>query len=117
MIGAALTAFGDLLSPGFRMIVLRALGLTLALFVALVAAATYAFGYFVELQWGWAETAAQWGLGLVTVAGLFFLIVPVSAIFAFCRRCVTTASARNFATARSSAFCARNAATWSTTVL
>lgn len=82
MIGAAFTAFNDLVSPGFRSIVLRAIGLTLALFVGLVVAIEVVFGYLVEFKWPWAETAAQWGLGLLVVAGLFFLIVPVSAIFA-----------------------------------
>ena len=82
MIGAAFTAFNDLLSPGFRSIVMRAIGLTLALFVALVVAVEVLFGYLVEFKWPWAETVAQWGLGLAAVAGLFFLIVPVSAVFA-----------------------------------
>ena len=82
MIGAALTAFADLTAPGFRAIVLKAIGLTIALFLGLVIAMEYALGSLLVLQWSWLETAAQWGAGLVLVAGLFFLIVPVSAIFA-----------------------------------
>ena len=82
MISAAITAFADLTAPGFRAIVLKAIGLTIALFIGGVVAVEYALSYLLVLKWSWLETVAQWGAGLALIAGLFFLIVPVTAIFA-----------------------------------
>jgi CysZ protein len=82
MVSSALLALGDLLSADFRSIVLRAVGLTLALFVALFFIVQMAIATLVLLPWPWAETMLAVGTGLVLLVAFFFLMAPVAAVFA-----------------------------------
>ena len=82
MVNSALLALGDLLSADFRSIVLRAVGLTLALFVALFFIVQMAIATLVLLPWPWAETMLAVGTGLVLLVAFFFLMAPVAAVFA-----------------------------------
>jgi CysZ protein len=82
MIKAALTALADLVSPDFRSILLKAIGLAVLLLIAVVAGAVILLDMLKLAPWGWGngiiEVAA--GLGLTVLA--FFMIAPVTALFA-----------------------------------
>lgn len=82
MIRAAFKALQDLLSPEFRGILFKALGLTLLLFVAVFIAVEVVLSSLTLVPWGWADNviAVVAGLGLLVV--FFFLATPVTAMFA-----------------------------------
>ena len=82
MISAAFKALGDLVSPEFRSILWKAIGLTLLLFVLLFAGIEALFWFLTFLPWPWFETllALVAGLGLLVL--FFFLMAPVTALFA-----------------------------------
>ncbi len=82
MLKAAFLAIGDLVSREFRSVLLKAIGLTLALFVAIMVAAQLGLGQLALLPWGWADTAMQVGAGLLMLAAFFFMMSPVTAMFA-----------------------------------
>ena len=82
MLKAAALALGDLTSRDFRSVLLKSVGLTLALFIAILVGVELALGQLTLLPWGWADTAAQIGAGLLLVAAFFFMMSPVTAIFA-----------------------------------
>jgi CysZ protein len=82
MIDAAALAVRDMLSPPFRGVFWRSLGLTLALLAALWAALQWLLARWIALPWDWADTtfAVLTGIGLVVLLG--FLVAPVAALFA-----------------------------------
>jgi CysZ protein len=82
MIKAAFKALGDLLSPEFRSIFWRAIGLTLLMFVAVFAAVQAAFYFLTFFPYPWVETIAAIGAGLGLLVAFFFLMAPVTAVFA-----------------------------------
>ena len=82
MISAAFKALGDLLSKEFRTILLKAIGLTLALFVAILLGVEILLSYLSLIPLPWAETLAAIGAGLVLLVAFFFMMSPVIAIFA-----------------------------------
>jgi CysZ protein len=82
MLEAAVRAFHDTFSPGFRTVLWKALGLTIALFVAVMVAVQVALSMLVGFPWPWLDTVVAVAAGLGMVAGLFFLMAPVMAIFA-----------------------------------
>ena len=82
MISAAFKALGDLLSKEFRTILLKAIGLTLVLFVAILVGVEILLSYLSLIPWHWAETLAAVGAGLVLFVAFFFMMAPVTAIFA-----------------------------------
>ena len=82
MISAAFKALGDLLSKEFRTILLKAIGLTLALFVAILLGVEILLSYLSLIPLPWAETLAAIGAGLVLLVAFFFMMAPVTAIFA-----------------------------------
>lgn len=82
MIRAAFKALQDLLSPEFRGILFKALGLTLLLFLAVFVAVQILLNSLSLFSWDWVENliAVIAGLGLLVV--FFFLAAPVTAMFA-----------------------------------
>lgn len=82
MITAAFKALGDLLSRDFRAILFKAIGLTLALFIAILIGVEVLLSYLLSLPWPWAETLAGIGTFLVLLVAFFFMMAPVTAIFA-----------------------------------
>ena len=82
MITAAFKALGDLLSRDFRAILFKAIGLTLALFIAILIGVQVLLSYLLVMPWPWAETLAAIGAGLVLLVAFFFMMAPVTAIFA-----------------------------------
>lgn len=82
MISAAFKALGDLLSKEFRSVLFKAIGMTLALFVAILVAVEILLTSLMTIPWPWAETLAAIGAGLVLLVAFFFMMAPVTAIFA-----------------------------------
>ncbi len=82
MITSAFRAFGDLLSPDFRSVLLKALGLTIALFIAVLIAAEVMLLALTQFSWPWADWALGLGTGIALLFAFFFLMSPVTAAFA-----------------------------------
>jgi CysZ protein len=82
MVKALLLAFGDLFSPEFRGVLFRALGLTLALFIVVMILAQFILVTLTNFSWPWADELLGLGLGLALFVAFFFLMGPVTAIFA-----------------------------------
>lgn len=82
MITAAFKALGDLLSRDFRSILFKAIGMTLALFIAILIGVQVLLSYLLAMPWPWAETLAGIGTFLVLLVAFFFMMAPVTAIFA-----------------------------------
>ena len=82
MISAAFKALGDLLSREFHSILFKAIGLTLALFIAVLVGVEVLLAYLVAMPSSWAETLTAFGTGLVLLVAFFFMMAPVTAIFA-----------------------------------
>lgn len=82
MLSATFKALGDLLSSEFRAVLLRALGLTIALFIVLMILVQLLLVYLTQFSWPWADWVLQVGTGLALVVAFFFLMSPVTAAFA-----------------------------------
>lgn len=82
MLAAAWKALGDTVSPDSRDLLMKAVGLSFALFVAVFATVQVAISMLTLLPWPWAETVLAIGTGLAMVVAFFFLMSPVTAIFA-----------------------------------
>jgi CysZ protein len=82
MFAASFKALADVLSPDFRGVLWKAIGLSLLLFVTLFAAIEAAFWFLTLFPWPWVETIAAIGAGLGLLVLFFFLMAPVTALFA-----------------------------------
>jgi CysZ protein len=82
MTSAAFKALGDLLSADFRRVLWASIGLTLGLFVALFAIVQTLFWFLTFVPWPWVETLLAVGAGLGMLVLFFFLMAPVTAMFA-----------------------------------
>jgi CysZ protein len=82
MIRAAFLAVQDALSPEFRRVLWKALGLTILLFVGVLVAIEVTLSILVAFPWPWLETILAVATGLGVFAAFFFLIAPVTALFA-----------------------------------
>ena len=79
---SAFRAFGDLFSPEFRSVLLKALGLTIALFIAVLIITEVLIASFTHFSWPWADRLVEVGTGLALIVAFFFLMSPVTAAFA-----------------------------------
>ena len=82
MPGAALRAFRDTFSPELRQVLWKSLALTLTLFILVMVAVQVALSMLVGFPWPWLETLLAVAAGLGLTAGLFFIMAPVTAMFA-----------------------------------
>ncbi len=82
MLDAALTSFRQVLTPPFRSVLWRSLGITIAGLVVIWFGIQALFGYFIVIPWPWVETMLAIVAGLGMVIGMTFLIAPVSSIVA-----------------------------------
>lgn len=82
MLNAVLFALRDIPTPPFRAVLLKSIGLTLAL-LAVVWISTWALAdhFSAALPDGW-RTATEWLVGILLFIGLGFLVAPVTALFA-----------------------------------
>jgi CysZ protein len=98
MIQSAFRAMGDVLSPEFRGILFKALGLTLAIFIAVFIGFHMLMRSLTLVKWGWADTIIDVAAGLGLVVAFFFLMAPVTALFAglFLDRVAAIVEARHY---------------------
>ena len=82
MLKSAFRAFGDLFSPEFRSVLFKALGMTIALFIAVLVIAELLIASFTHFSWPWADRLVEVGTGLALLVAFFFLMSPVTAAFA-----------------------------------
>lgn len=82
MIKAAFTALGDVLSPDFRSVLFKAVGLAILLLIAVIAGTVFVLNMLKLAPWGWGNSIIEvvGGLGVAVLA--FFMIPPVTALFA-----------------------------------
>ena len=81
MLAAAGQAFEELFTPPFRAVMMKCVGLTLALLIGLIIAVEWSFAHFVVWP-DWIETTIQWLGGLALVAASIFLIPPATSLVA-----------------------------------
>ena len=82
MLKSAVRAFGDLFSPEFRSVLFKALGMTIALFIAVLVIAELLIASFTHFSWPWADRLVEVGTGLALLFAFFFLLSPFTAAFA-----------------------------------
>ena len=82
MLTSAFRAFGDLFSPDFRSVLFKALGLTLALFIAVLIMVEVLLTTLTHFSWRWADWVLGVGTGIALLIAFFFLMSPVAAAFA-----------------------------------
>ena len=82
MFSATFKALGDLMSADFRSVLLKAVGMTLGLFVAILVGVEVVLSSLTLIPWAWAQTLAAIGAGLGLLVAFFFMMSPVTAIFA-----------------------------------
>lgn len=81
MLAAATKALDQILTPPFRSVLLRSLGITLLLLIVIWFGIEGLIGLFV-LPWPWLETAVSILAGLGVMVGLAFLIGPITSAVA-----------------------------------
>jgi CysZ protein len=82
MLKAMFKALGDLFSPEFRAVLFKALGMTIALFIAILIVVQVLLVSLTHFSWPWADWVLQVGTGIVLLVAFFFLMSPVTAAFA-----------------------------------
>lgn len=82
MITAAYKALRDVLSAEFRTVLFRAIALAIALLAAVIAVTVYILKLLALAPWGWGNTLIEVTAGLGLAVLSFFLIPPVTALFA-----------------------------------
>ncbi len=82
MISAAQLALSQIISPPFRGVLWKSVGLTLALLAALWIIIQAVILQFLVLPFGWMETAFSVASGFGLLVGMAFLIAPVTTLFA-----------------------------------
>jgi CysZ protein len=82
MFKAFFKALNDVTSPEFRSVLWKSVGLTLALFVGVMVAVEIILSFLTLVPWPWLQTVIAIGTGLGLLAAFFFLMAPVTAMFA-----------------------------------
>lgn len=82
MIEAAGKAIGQIVTPPFRAVLWRSLGITLAVLIAAWLGLQALLGAVVALPYGWLDSAVAVLAGLGLLVGMVFLVGPVTALVA-----------------------------------
>ena len=82
MIEDAVAAFAQIFTPPFRATLLKSLGLTIALLLALWFGLDRLAASLVHVETSWLATTLAWLIGLGLVVGLAFLVAPVVSLVA-----------------------------------
>ncbi len=82
MFAAAVRSVVNMLSRPFRMIFWKSLGLTVLLFAVILTALEAAIFFLASFSWPWLETVTAVITGLGLLASFFYLMGPVTALFA-----------------------------------
>ena len=82
MFSAASRALAQIVSPPFRAVLLKSVGLTLVMLAAVWAAAYGALSYFIDAAPEGLRTLIDIVVGIGLIFGLGFLVAPVTSLFA-----------------------------------
>jgi len=82
MFSAALRAMEDVFSPQFRSVLWKSVGLTILLFFPILLGVEVLFLMLAKLPWQWLETVVSVATALSMFVALFYLMAPVTALFA-----------------------------------
>lgn len=82
MFRAAFKAFNDVTSPELRAVLWKSIALSMVLFAGLWFGIEFALSQLSLIPWAWLATALQLATGLGLFAAFFFLMAPVTALFA-----------------------------------
>lgn len=82
MITSAFKALSDMLSPSFRAVLLKSAGLSLLLFILVFLGLQGLFWFLTLVPWPWLETLLAVGASFGLLVAFFFLMAPVTALFA-----------------------------------
>ena len=82
MFKAFFNAVNDVTSPEFRSVLWKSIGLTVLLFVGILAGIETVLSFVTLVPWPWLQTTIALGTGLGLLAAFFFLVGPVIAMFA-----------------------------------
>jgi len=82
MFSAATHALEDVMSKKFRSVLWKSIGLTVVLFIAIFLGLEVLLSALTTVPWPWLSTFLAVAAGLGFFAAMFFLIAPVTAIFA-----------------------------------
>jgi CysZ protein len=82
MINAFFKALNDVTSPEFRSVLWKSIGLTLAMFIAVLVGVETLLSFLTLVPWPWLHTVIALGTGIGLIAAFFFLMAPVTAMFA-----------------------------------
>jgi len=82
MLAAAVKAINQILSPPFRNVLWRSLGITVALLVVIWLGLQALLGTVVDLPYGWLDAAIAIFAGLGLIVGMAFLVGPITSLVA-----------------------------------
>lgn len=82
MIDTIAKAAGDVLSPAFRSVLLRSLGITLAILIVVWLGLSALVGELVTLPYAWLDTTLAILAGLGLLVGMAFLVGPITSLIA-----------------------------------
>lgn len=82
MFKAALIAINDITSPELRGVLWKSIALCIGLFAALLFGIEFVVSSLAQFAWAWATSGLQVITGLGLIAAFFFLMAPVTALFA-----------------------------------
>ena len=82
MFSALFKAINDVTSPELRAVLWKSIALSIGLFAALWVAIEFALSSLTMIPWPWLTTTLQVTTGLGLFAAFFFLMAPVTALFA-----------------------------------
>lgn len=82
MLDAAVKAIRQILSPPFRTVLWRALGLTLALLLVVWLVLQVLLGHFLTLPYPWLDAAIAVFAGLGLIVAMAFLVGPIASLMA-----------------------------------
>jgi CysZ protein len=82
MLNAFFKALNDLASPEFRSVLWKSIGLSLALCVGVLVVIETVLSFLTLVPWPWLQMMIAVGTGAGILAAFFFLMAPVTAMFA-----------------------------------
>ena len=82
MFSALVKAINDVTSPELRTVLWKSIALSIALFAGLWFGIEYLISTLTLMSWPWLTTTLQLATGLSLFAAFFFLMAPVTALFA-----------------------------------
>jgi CysZ protein len=82
MFNALFKAINDVTSPELRAVLWKSIALSIVLFAALWVGIEFTLSAITMMPWPWLTTALQISTGLGLFAAFFFLMAPVTALFA-----------------------------------